>query len=269
MTRVLKVMELLPLLFVCFASLLILLIDLFGFSDNTAFFKNLNYSYVAVLILSVIGINVAINGWRSNKVSELLKLDADHIIKSLNGVEIKTFSDGLELDLYLIKRIREAKVSVKDLSWKSSISSSYSTVPRLKAQKELEQTISRCSDHITYFEIFTLTSQKRKDKLARRIKENKRGYSAAFVEDVKEIPRLQFVIIDDDEVIFASSAYPTPCAIKQKELVELLCSYYDECWNASQKIMLNEEVVSDEILELIFGKKPYEYIDSVKQLSIK
>ena len=43
-------------------------------------------------------------------------------------------------------------------------------------------------------------------KLEQRLKENKSGYSCKYFKDDSDIPRLQFVIIDDDEVLFFASS---------------------------------------------------------------
>lgn len=60
-------------------------------------------------------------------------------------------------------------------------------------------------------------------------------YYCGFFESnnsVKIFPKLHFLIIDDEEVIFASSNYNNYlCSLYNREVVGILTIYFNECWS--------------------------------------
>lgn len=70
-------------------------------------------------------------------------------------------------------------------------------------------------------------------------------YSCRYFEnkDVKtRFPKLQFVTIDNEEVIFASSSYtPNLYSIKGKEVVDVFLKYFDQAWNLAIEIKVNDK----------------------------
>lgn len=49
-------------------------------------------------------------------------------------------------------------------------------------------------------------------------------------------PKLQFVVIDDREVVFVSSAYkPNLCSIKNTRIASIFCNYFEQAWELSKK----------------------------------
>lgn len=250
MLRYLKKMDVVLLLVISFTSIVIAVADSFNFFDNVEFFQKIDYSLLTIVILSLIGLHLVLNYVNQSNFQEKFPNDINGIIKSLNGVNIEIFPSTVELEKYLAKRVKEAKIEICDLSWKENISSGYSLKPRVKSHKSYETSINLACDKIVYREIFIFSDGRRKEKLERRLKKSKSGYSCRYFEGNFSIPRLQFVLIDKEEIIFASSSYPKLCAIKHMELSEIFQSYYDEIWDAATPIKDGDVVHQKEIDEI-------------------
>lgn len=64
-------------------------------------------------------------------------------------------------------------------------------------------------------------------------------------------PKLQFVVIDDREVVFVSSAYkPNLCSIKNTRIASIFCNYFEQAWELSKKIKDRNQVDDDLIKEI-------------------
>ena len=107
-----------------------------------------------------------------------------------------------------------------------------------------ESLIGRC---------FVFGDGRRKEKLKRRIEENCAGYSCRYYPQPCSIPRLQFVIIDREEIIFASSSYPTLCAIRQAELCEIFQAYFDAIWSEAVPLKEGGNIYLDEVDKVLAG----------------
>lgn len=247
MLRFLKRMDVVLLMAISFTSIVIVVVDFFNFFDNVEFFQKVDYSLLTIAILALIGIHLVLHYINQSEFQERFPHDIDKIIRSLHGVNIEIFPSTVELEKYLAKRVKEAKIEVCDLSWKGNISRGYSLKPRVRSHKSYETSIGLACDKIMYREIFVFSDERRKEKLERRLKDNKSGYSCRYFEGDFSIPRLQFVLIDKEEIIFASSFYPKLCAITHAELSEIFQSYYDEIWNAATPIKDGDVIYQKEI----------------------
>ena len=75
-------------------------------------------------------------------------------------------------------------------------------------------------------------------------------YSCSYYDNIKQpkFPKLQFVIIDDEEVVFVSSAYsPNFCAIRDKRIVSIFNNYFNQAWEFSVVIKDKKQVKQDVI----------------------
>jgi len=116
------------------------------------------------------------------------------------------------------------------LTWKVNVSLGFDTKPRKAANDKISQNIAKISNKVIYKEVFVFNDSSRIEKLKRRIQDNKPGYSCRYFDTSSKIPRIQFVVIDGEELIFASSAYPYKCAIKHKEIVAIFHTYFNQIW---------------------------------------
>lgn len=256
MRDVLTFVDRLMLLLLGFASILAALLGLFPNWFARIGLPALDYPTLGVGILGVIAVHlVGVHLSRRTHHTTMQQALA-RLAVSVEGVQIRSFEDGAELDRYIAMRISSAKTEVCDLSWKSSISAQYGLKHRKKATQSYESAIKDASDRISYREVFVFNDARRLDKLKHRLRENRAGYSCAYFPDAHShsIPRLQFVLVDGEEVIFASSAYPQRCAIMHKALAEIFHYYFEEIWAAATKIKDGDILQKDVVARLVAGE---------------
>lgn len=253
-TRLFRRIDVALLMIISVASIVIAALDFFGAFESVPFFQELNYSVIIIILLSTIGLHIAITSVGQSEFEDRLPAEFAKIVRSLEGVSVEVFPSTVELENYQAERVSAAKKEVCDLSWKEKLGPGFSVKPRLRSHKSYETSIDRASGRIPYREIFVFSDRRRKDKLLRRLKAGKSGYSCRYFIG-SNIPRLQFILIDGEEIIFASSSYPKLCAIKHKELGEIFQSYYEELWNAATPIK-NGDVIYREELDKIFENEP-------------
>jgi hypothetical protein len=176
---------------------------------------------------------------------------AELLLRGVRGVAVCTFHNAAEQELYLAKRLEEAHVEVCDLSWKEKLSLHTALPDRVRSHKTYESGIAKAAKRIPYREVFVFSDERRKEKLRRRIEEDSPGYSCRYYDSTSLIPRLQFVIIDREEVVFASSAYPTLCAIRQAELAQIFQAYYEAIWEAARPLKEGKTIYRDEIQRVL------------------
>lgn len=152
---------------------------------------------------------------------------------------MRYFKNTDETDPYIAKRIKEAKLSVKDFTWRDNYQNPklrHETL-RKKFQNDFEEAIANINDNIEYIEIFTFLQnrEERYEKMkALMIKSN---YYCGFYKSDNNFPKMHFVIIDDKEVIFVSGQYEGfLCATTNKNIVGIMLAYYNEAWNLSIKV---------------------------------
>lgn len=192
---------------------------------------HLDYSLLAVLLLALIGIHLGSSHLEETKFRDdtLERLRA--FSESSDRPAIRVFDNALSLERYLSRRIREAESEVCDLSWKHRISAGFAVGSRKSSHHAYERSVAAAAKRITYREIFVFNDSRRLEKMIRRIEENRDCYSCRYFEDESRIPRLQFVIIDNREVVFfAVAPNATLCALESKELVGVLKPYFEEAW---------------------------------------
>ena len=186
------------------------------------------------------------------QTSENIESNKDKIIKGLEGVEFIKFSDPNEQIEYIINRLQNAKISVSDFAWATKVSTSFDAPVRQKLENKYIAAIKAASKKISYREIFIFSHKSRIAKLKEHYLKSKSsddisGYSCAFYENTN-FPRLQFMLIDDNEVIFTSGQY-LKCAIKNSNIVEIFAKYYTTAWENANKLIENGKVVNLQKIE--------------------
>jgi hypothetical protein len=189
------------------------------------------------------------------------------IINKNGCFELKIkFRDTTEMDEYFAKRVKKAKKEVRSLLWQDDskgIIPVVNNIDRNERQKKMDKAVELfCKKGYLYRELFTFSFSKRLDIMKERLKlgENYqcRYYDNFDLEINKRFPKLQFRIIDDKEVIFASRKYSWAiCAIKDPELVKIMKEYFDLAWdnaieisNSNPQIQLDTvNKISDKVLQ--------------------
>lgn len=210
-----------------------------------------NYPLITLLLLASVGLHLV----TTNLKTEEFETGALELLNNLEQgrgtVSVKVFDDSSEIENYLGKRILEATKSVCDLSWKQQISAGFSASGRQLAHTYMDNCIAMTSGRIPYREIFVFNDPRRIDKLNRRLDENKDGYSCRHFRD-GEIPRMQFVIVDDTEVFFfASAADSILCSVKNAEIARVFRSYYDAAWAKAKPLKDGPTVHHSEVQKVL------------------
>ncbi len=252
--KIIKYLDVTILIIISIITIIINVIDFFDlFSLGKPLFK-IDYSIVMLVLLAFIGFHLGLVYLSNVKYQTDSELSLKQILKSVKTHDIRTFSDAVELETYLGKRILDARKEVCDLSWKSKISAGFSINKRKQSHDYYDKCIKNASEKILFREIFIFSDPRRFQKFKRRLSENKNGYSCRYYKDDSIIPRLQFVIIDDTEIVFfASSTNSLLCSIKSEELCRVLKPYYEEVWANAIPIKEGSQIHQD-IVNEIFAK---------------
>jgi len=193
-----------------------------------------DYPLFTLFLLAMIGLHLIVSHFSQEDFRDGTTSLLESIASGKTAEDFRVFGDSMEIERYLGKRMLEARKSVCDLTWKSRISEGFSASDRQLAHTYMDKCIAKASDRISYREILIFSDLRRVEKLERRLRENKKGYSCRYFREDPPIPRLQFVIVDDEEVFFFASAADSPlCSLRSKELSRVFRSYYDAAWSAA------------------------------------
>lgn len=211
-----------------------------------------NYPLLTLFLLGMIGLHLIVSyfsqeDFRNDTTSLLKRIEKESI-----SSELLIFNDSMEIENYLGKRMLEAKKSICDLTWKGKISAGFSASDRQLSHGYMDKCITTASDRISYREIFIFNDPRRIEKLERRLSEKKRGYSCKHFKKDSSIPRLQFVIVDDEEVFFFASAPDSPlCSFRNTDLAKVFKSYYEAIWSEATTIKEGPYINNEEIEDIL------------------
>lgn len=183
-------------------------------------------------------------------------------IDSLDAIKgVRKFATSTEGDAYIADRIALAKESVCDLNWQDDLPFN----PRARDPQKKKFTEKAIDASIRAFckkqgriyrEIFTFTYPANIQKMKIHISYGN-SYSCAYFENLKnpKFPKMQFVIIDEKEVIFASSAYePHLYAIQDKNFVHMFSRYFDQAWRESTGKIKEAKTAHQDVISEIESK---------------
>ena len=180
------------------------------------------------------------------------------VIDSLNGLELRKFDTNADAVNYVNKRLLQARHQIDDLSWSPALNFGHQLDQIVALDNTYAERVKNIATKIPYREIFIFNRPGRAEKLKRRVEENAPGYSCAYYSET-QIPPLQFMVIDKEEVIILSDQFPTRLAIRHPYLVKLFEEYYEEIWKCAVPIKIGKDVdkkVLDNILNLPGEKRP-------------
>ncbi|MBU2555053.1 MAG: hypothetical protein KKF98_11395 [Bacteroidetes bacterium] len=230
MQNILRKVDLIILVVIALVAIVLSVLDFFNLTGEIS----PNYPLFTLFLLSMVGIHLIVSHFSQEDFRSDTTTLLERIATGVSVADFRIFNDSIEIESYLAKRMIEAKKSICDLTWKSKISEGFSASNRQLAHGYMDKCITEVSDRISYREIFIFNDPRRVEKLERRLSEKKKGYSCRYFKDDTPIPRLQFVIVDDEEVFFfASSADSILCSSCSKELCRVFRSYYEAVWNVA------------------------------------
>tara|TARA_Y100001934_G_C12342247_1_gene770802 strand:- start:1599 stop:2354 length:756 start_codon:yes stop_codon:yes gene_type:complete len=202
---------------------------------------------VILILLCLLCISFVTQHFTNEKAWKNLELSVKSI-KQIPENNLVFFDDSVEIESALATAVLRAKKSVCDLTWKNVISSGFDSNKRKTSHLNLETNITKAASNILYREIFIFNDPRRIRKLRRRLAENMDGYSCKFFKKDNIIPRLQFVIVDDEQIFFfASSANSPLCLIKDSRVCKVFVTYFEELWSKATFIKDGATVFQKEV----------------------
>jgi hypothetical protein len=238
-------------------SALVALLDFLGVLDGIPWLAN----RIPTLILLVIGMAAAYLVVERRDYLENMQANTEHridnlehailnstrtIVDSLEGVEFQKFDTRNELLNYVIKRIAKAHSRIDDLSWSPAISLTHELDVNQRLDKKYAEQVSLASKKISYREVFIFNRPGRIETLEKRLQENSPGYSCAYYQPT-EVPLIQFMIIDNEEMIILSDQFPHYYTIRHPDLIKLYSDYYEEIWRKATVLKLGTKVMHEEV----------------------
>ncbi|MCB9423195.1 MAG: hypothetical protein H6667_25580 [Ardenticatenaceae bacterium] len=190
------------------------------------------------------------------KLSQEVTGSTSTIINSLEGVEFQEFDGGNALLSYVSKRLLQARKQVDDLSWGPGADLGVGLEVTQQAIQGYWSRIDRVSRKILYREVFVFNSPERLRKLREMLKEDAPGYSCAFYKE-SYAPLIQFMLIDQEEVIILNDQFPSYLAIRHSGLAKLFTDYYEAIWAGATKIK-EGPIVHQEIVNQILNSSDQE-----------
>jgi hypothetical protein len=237
-------------------------------------FQSIIFTYFGIF-LSLIWYNNKINEKKINSfIEDEEKRDSfelkrqDRTFKILNRLTssiVEIFPNSEYHKKYYEFRISTASEKIDDLTWASFDKEGKLDAPQ---PKYLEKIQTVADGGINYDEIFVFENDisnphyERLQKLkyhyekAKKSSRKQSRYSCAYFDISKlgrDFPRVQFTLIDNDEILFTSSANGNEkFKVQNKQLTKVFKNYYDQAWRLSDKLIQNGIVVNEKlILELI------------------
>lgn len=217
--------------------------------------KNINYTAVCCILLFALALHFIFSIFTEfdffKRQEDLMsKIDSLNMIKG-----VKKFTKVSDCDAYIAERISTAKESVYDLNWQDDLPfNPRARDPQTKkfTEKVIDNSIKAfCKKQgRTYREIFTFSYPANVQKMKAHITYGD-SYSCAYFENLinPKFPKLQFVIIDGKEVIFASSAYePHLYAIQDEHFVHMFICYFDQAWRESTKKIKDNTIIYNAVI---------------------
>lgn len=167
-------------------------------------------------------------------------------------IKFESYEDNLR---YILRRIREAKHSVYDITWLLHLKPGALIGPMLssKDREDYFQAIEHTSGKIPYREIVMFCSSPgRVEKARRLIEQAGEYYELAVYPDLpaNAPPRWQFLIVDEEEVLLADWRL----AVRQPDIVAAFCNYYQDLWKTAIYIGAAKRTESKERLEEAIGQ---------------
>jgi hypothetical protein len=183
------------------------------------------------------------------EILQTVTSSSSRTIRSLKGVEARTFNDGASFISYFAERTRQAH-RVDDISWGTPVP------PSSAREKEVYdsyyQVIAEVASKpdVIWREVVMFIQKSRFDRIKPLLLAGIPGYSAAYYDAVsKEAPpRMTFAIVDGEEVFLAS--YGLRVAVRHPDIVEYFSQYYEDIWKNGNTLKIGSQVDMEAVRRL-------------------
>lgn len=186
-----------------------------------------------------------------DNLEHLMTSGTERIIRSLNGVEVRMFTHTKDLYIYAIKRMKEAKESIDDLTW--GLSERERTPEGQKAYEEYVKAIKAvcAKGNVSYREVMSFPAENHFNRADSLLRQGTPGYHLRYYEVTSEHhpPLISFMVVDSEEVIlgfYRSGVLPVDkevrLAVRHPDIARLFADYYDAIWQGAKPMEGAKEV---------------------------
>lgn len=194
-----------------------------------------------------------------------MKDDSGKLLELLQGPEFRVFTSSEEQVLYIASKINSATQSICDVSWIDYWGAHRTSPQRESADRAYSDAVKNFSAHKPYREIYvfdaipTPNRERRVAQLRERAQDKNNGYYCAYLPQ-PNLPRLQFIIIDDEVVLhgFDGESTDVRCSVRHPEFARLYRAYYTRLWRAAV-ILKGDGYVDEKTLECLLKGEIPEY----------
>lgn len=163
----------------------------------------------------------------------------ERVLEALDGVNIRRFENEFACIEYASGRLRQAKKWVDDTSWATESRLEANLDRNMDVSKQYRSSIGESvlmNKDLVYREIYVFHTRGRIEKLRLRERENQPNYFCKYYPTPPNVPLLQFMVIDGEEVILMTDKYPVYLAVKNRALADLLHLYFEDHWKEAREI---------------------------------
>lgn len=193
-----------------------------------------------------------------DNIERLVREGPERIIRSLNGVNVRSFDDLSEFLIYTAHRMSEARKSIDDLSWGTDLPNVTSAEEK-SFEKYVKTKVAICKKGIRYREVMSFSLPSHVQRAESILSQNLTSYSLKFYDFDKQSapPLIQFLIVDSEEVMFAFYRWPylpaekeVRLAVRHPDIVKLFQDYYDTIWHGARPLKIGNRVEQSTFQEL-------------------
>ncbi len=173
------------------------------------------------------------------------------LIDSLQGVQVNKFESGDAFLNYLHGRITNARIRIDDVSWRPNFGTQNYGGSAQKLNKRFPNILREAVQRVPYREIMIFNKPGRREKLQSLLEENMAGYSCAYFDAGMEIPLLQFMVLDNEEVIIFGDLVTSSVSIRHPVVVKVFADYFEEAWQRAWKLKIGKTIYWDRVKEVL------------------
>lgn len=184
----------------------------------------------------------------------------DDVVQALDGVQVRRLKNSEEYYRYLRNRVSAAGECVDDLTWGllSNSGATRAVIKEFDRYVTSLQAVCRDNESVKVREVFTFPSSARIHRAREVLESGCPNYFLAYydVDHEKCPPLMQFIVIDQKEVVFGTHRGQLTLAdeefylaVTHPIIVAKFLSYFNTIWQGAEKLQKDDaplpEVLSD------------------------
>lgn len=178
---------------------------------------------------------------RLGSVENKTYIKLENVVRSLNGADVKHFTNAQEMWLYLAKRVREAQKSIDDMTISAAFQSIPPAIGQFRDTYRKAELAVQSKKSVRWREVLAFPHYL--GKAETKLTGVPANYHIRYYElDPRQpqFPLLQFMIVDAEELIFSSYGNPedtqTWISVKHPDIVDMFQRYYEFIWRNGKSL---------------------------------